>query len=470
MKGNRTIPGSVLVVDDDESIREGCAGILAEAGYRVDKAVDVKEGLAYIAESSYDVILLDLRLPDIGGVEALSRIRAEDGDAVIVIITGFPTIASVVETIKKGAFDYIPKPFAPEQLLFHVERALRKRLEEDRADGLRRRLMWKEQRISIIARSKAMKKVMRLAEKVAASESTVLITGESGTGKEVMARHIHALSSRKGSEFVAVDCSALVEGLIESELFGHVKGAFTGAWKTARGSLELADGGTFFFDEVSNLSMSVQSKVLRTIQEKEVRRIGDPRPISVDVRILAATNRDLGGEVEGGRFREDLYYRLNVFPLRMPPLRERTDDILPLANEFLGQLAARKRKDLTGFSDEAARFLRFYDWPGNVRELRNTVERAVLVEEGEKITLSSMLIEPSVRTPAKQPGGGVGVAGKDRRTDKPAEEPVALKDVEARHIRRILERTAWNKGKAARLLGIDKKTLASKIKRYGLEK
>lgn len=459
MKNDRAYCSRILVIDDDKSIREGCSRILAGAGYQVDAAMDAKGGIGYVDKNSYDVILLDLRMPDMGGIEAISKIREKDSEAVIVIITGFPTIASAVEAVKEGAFDYISKPFTPEQLLFHVERAVEKRLEDARADNLRRRLRWKEEEIRIVAGSRAMKEVLKLVEKVAPSDSTVLITGESGTGKEVIARHIHRLSARNESEFVAVDCSALVESLIESELFGHVKGAFTGAWRSARGSLELADGGTFFFDEVSNLSLSVQAKILRTIQEREVRRIGDPRPISVDVRILAATNRDLKKEVEKEVFRKDLYYRLNVFPIQMPLLRERREDILPLATEFLEIFCARKRQNISGFTGKVRGFMLSYGWPGNVRELRNLVERAVSVEEGREVSLSSMLIEPDAVP-------GDRDAGQEAEADK---EPMTLKEAEALHVQQILRETGWNKGRAARLLGIDKKTLNSKIKRYKLE-
>jgi transcriptional regulator with GAF, ATPase, and Fis domain len=329
-------------------------------------------------------------------------------------------------------------------------------------ESLKRSLRRREDEVRIVAESGAMKKIMELAGKVAAGESTILITGESGTGKEVIARHIHRLSPRDSSEFVAVDCSALVEGLIESELFGHVRGAFTGAWRSSRGSLELADGGTLFFDEVSNLSLPVQSKILRTIQEREIRRIGDPRPISVDLRIIAATNRDLREAVEAGVFREDLFYRLNVFPITMPPLRERSEDILPLAGEFLRIFTRRKRKEIEGFDEGSRKFLLSYGWPGNVRELQNVIDRAVTVEEGGRITLGAMLIEP-----LSWPKKGAASSG------EPAGEgfdSTLLRDAEARHIGKVLEAAAWNKGKAARLLGIDKKTLVSKIKRYNLQK
>jgi two-component system response regulator HydG len=454
--------GRILIIDDDPSIREGCRKVLSTEGYLVDVSETAGRGIDRAAGGSYDVILLDLRLPDMLGIDAIPRIKEKDSDPVIVMITGYPTVATAVDAAKRGVYDYIPKPFTPDQLLFHVERAVGKRLEDARSEELRRRLELREKEVRIVDRSRAMKKVLELVEKVAPSDSTVMITGESGTGKEVVARHIHAMSTRKNSEFVAVDCSALVEGLIESELFGHVKGAFTGAFRSRRGSMELASGGTFFFDEISNLSLSVQAKILRTIQEREIRRVGDTRPITVNVRILAATNLDLGNEVRSGRFREDLFYRLNVFPIRMPPLRERREDIRPLADEFLGLFARRKRKPITGFSVEAEDFLMTYGWPGNVRELRNMVERAVILEEGEAVTLPSMLVghgEGSRAEEANRGGEEEGAAGGS----------VLLRDVEARHILRVLESTGWNKRKTARLLGIDKKTLVSKIRRYKIE-
>jgi two-component system response regulator HydG len=454
-------PGRILVIDDDASIQEGCRNVLSAEGYQVDVSETAGRGIDRVAGGSYDVILLDLRLPDMLGTEAIPRIREKDSDPVIVMITGFPTVTTAVEATGKGVYDYIPKPFTPDQLLFHVERAVRKRLADAKAEELRRRLELREEEIRIVAQSQAMKKVLKLVEKVAPSDSTVMITGESGTGKEVVARHIHAMSTRKDSEFVAVDCSALVESLIESELFGHVKGAFTGAFRSRRGSMELASGGTFFFDEISNLSLSVQAKILRTIQEREIRRVGDTRPITVNVRILAATNLDLGKEVKNGRFREDLFYRLNVFPITVPPLRERREDIQPLADEFLGIFARRKRKAIAGFGREARDFLKTYRWPGNVRELKNMVERAVILEEGEAVTLPSMLVGhgEGASEEAHHAGEGEGAAAESMR----------LRDVEARHIRRVLESTGWNKRKAARLLGIDKKTLVSKIRRYKLE-
>ena len=455
----------VLVVDDDESVREGCRGILSAEGYQVRTAENVPSVLQDDARGSFDVILLDLWLPGIGGIEAIAALREKEPDAVITVITGFPTISTAVEAMKEGAFDYIPKPFTPDQLLFHVERAAKKRAEDAQVETMRRSLRWKEEDIDIIARSEAMKRALGLVEKAAPTDCTVLLSGESGTGKEVMARHIHKLSARSGRELVAVDCSALVENLIEAELFGHVKGAFTGAWRTTRGLLELADRGTFFFDEVSSLGLSVQSKLLRTLQEREVRRIGDTRPIPVDVRIIAATNRNLREGVSGGTFREDLFFRLNVFPVLLPPLRERKEDVLEIATRFLDVFSKKEGKRIAGFRGDAVDFILGYPWPGNVRELRHAVERAVIIEEGPEIRVESMLVEPAPCRPAP------GVSPSQGKGGAPAEEgdSLLLAEAEARHIRRVLDAAGGNKAKTARLLGIDKKTLNAKIRRYGIK-
>jgi two-component system response regulator HydG len=436
-----------LVIDDDKTIRDACFQILSRLGYEVDLAVDGRRGLSLMEKGSYDLVLLDLVMPDLNGVEVLKRLKALDQAVQVVIISGHGTIASAVETIKLGAFDFLPKPFTPDDLRQVVKRALEKQLESGPA------LLSKPQSdgLQIVFASQAMARVLEMVQRVAGSDSTVLITGESGTGKGLIAQKIHTLSLRQAQPFVTVDCGTLVETLFESELFGHVKGSFTGANANKIGKFELAQGGTLFFDEISNISLEVQAKLLRAVQERKISQVGSHRVISVDVRIIAATNRDLSQAIRSGSFREDLFYRLNVVSIHLPPLRQRKKDIEPLISHFLEKYNRRLKKAVQGFTPEALELMLAYDWPGNVRELENTVERLIVFSVGPYLELSDLAFSGVEFSP---PSGG---------------EAISLKDMERDHILRILQQCEGRRTDAARLLGIDRKTLREKLKRYQIE-
>ncbi|MDZ7337110.1 MAG: sigma-54 dependent transcriptional regulator [candidate division KSB1 bacterium] len=451
---DRGVDVYILVADDDASIREGCARVLRDDGYHVQTAVDGLQALHMLAEREFDIVLLDLKMPGADGLQVLRHIKQQHPGTEVVMITGYATVETAVEAMRLGAYDYIPKPFPPNDVRQVVSKVLQKR--ELLAGGPEQE--WKielDGRTDIIVGdSPRMREVFRLVKKVAPTDATVLIYGESGTGKELIARAIHYNSLRRDKPFLTVDCGSLVETLFESELFGHVKGAFTGAIATKHGSFELANGGTFLFDEIGNISLNMQAKILRAIQEREIRRVGGTTTIKVDVRIIAATNRDLRRCVQEGTFREDLYYRLSVIPIYLPSLRERKEDIPLLARHFLQKYNQRRKRSVAGISPEAMQLLCNYRWPGNVRELENVIERAVIVEESDQITPDSL---PShLRAEEKAP--------------LPASQEIrTLEQMEKEHIARVLVATAGNRSRAAQLLGIDRKTLYEKIKRYQIE-
>ncbi|MEJ5330407.1 MAG: sigma-54 dependent transcriptional regulator [Desulfobaccales bacterium] len=444
-------PAQILVVDDDKAMREACCQILARQGFQVEAAADARQGLALLEDRSFDVILLDLVMPDVDGLEALKRIKALDSTCEVIIISGYGTIPSAVEAIKTGAFHFLSKPFAPDDLRHLVARALEKRRLNLENLALRQELKSHEDRGEIIYQSPAMARVMEMVARVAATDSTVLLTGESGTGKGLVAHQIHQLSRRARRPFITVDCGTLVETLFESELFGHVKGAFTGADANKIGKFELAQHGTLFFDEISNISLEVQAKLLRAVEERKVCKVGSHRVITVDVRIIAATNKDLTQAIQEGTFRGDLFYRLNVVNLHLPPLRERKEDIPLLARHFLTKYTQRLRKPIRGISPEVLEILVQHDWPGNVRELENTIERLVVLSTGPELELTDLSFAGFFQVPTP---------------DRPL---LALRDLEREHIRRILQRFPHNKSEVARVLGIDRKTLREKLRRYNLE-
>lgn len=445
---------NILVIDDEATMRDSCRQALSRDGNRVEAAEDGLKGLAMLAKESFDLIILDLKMPGLSGMDVLKKIKDSNPEAMVIVITGYATVESAVEAMKRGAYDFIPKPFTPDSLRVIVKRALDKR-----ALALENVLLRGELKASlgsdvIVGRSKAMKAVEKLVHKVGPTDTTVLITGESGTGKELIARAIHRYSSRTDKSFVAVDCGSLVENLFESELFGHVKGSFTGATATKYGRFELANGGTLFFDEIGNVSTNIQTKLLRVLQEREVTKVGSSQIVKVDVRIIAATNRDLQETVKAGTFREDLFYRLSVVPITLPPLRERRDDIPLLANHFLSKYNKKRGKNIKAISDRAMKALVEYDWPGNVRELENAIERAVVLTEDDMIKPSDLLYYGlTVQTPSKSDAG----------------QAQRLIDVEKEHIARMLKMFNGHKGKAAESLGIDRKTLREKLKRYAIE-
>ena len=340
----KSLTPKILVVDDEESMREGCVQVLAEEGYKALAAETGEHGLKMAREESFDLVILDLRMPGLCGLEVLKKLRDDDPDIIVIVITGYVTIDSAVEAMKQGAYDFLPKPFSPEVLVEIVKRGWEKRRLVLENVCLHRELNGRIGQDTIIGQSVAMRKVAELVNKVASTDSTVLISGETGTGKELVANATHRASDRRNKPFVVVDCGALVETLFESELFGHVKGAFTGAIETKHGKFELANGGTIFLDEIANVGSSIQAKLLRVIQEREVVKVGSSQRVEVDVRIIAATNKDRTQEVRGGRFREDLFYRLSVVPIHLPPLRERAGDIPILAGYFLKQFSEKKRR------------------------------------------------------------------------------------------------------------------------------
>ncbi|MCE5250124.1 sigma-54 dependent transcriptional regulator [bacterium] len=443
---------NILIIDDDESIRIGCLQTLTEEGYRVQAVDNGYKGLELTRKESFDVILLDLKMPGISGIDVLKKLREDDPNSIVIMITGYAKIDSAVQTIKLGAYDYLPKPFTAENLISAVKKAVsyRQQILEEACMLLSK--AEESTSDSIIGRSNEIKKVVMLINKVASTDSTVLVTGETGVGKELVARTIHRLSKRREKPFVVVDCGVLVESLFESELFGHTRGSFTGATETTQGKFELANGGTIFLDEIANISINMQSRLLRVIQEQEISKIGSMEKLKVDVRIISATNKNLQNAIRNGTFREDLFYRFNVFPIHVPPLRQRRDDILPLAHYFLKGFNTRKKKAVTKFSGDAMQFFENYDWPGNVRELKNAVECAMVNCEGNMIGLNDL----SFNDEAIRQHTGIREDG-------------SLAELEKNEITKTLRQFDGHKSKAADYLGINRKTLREKIRKYGLD-
>ncbi|MDD2902552.1 MAG: sigma-54 dependent transcriptional regulator [Syntrophales bacterium] len=441
----------ILVVDDEATIRTGITQALGKQKMAVHAAADGREALEVLAWQPAGIILLDIKLPDMDGVELLKTIRREYPDTEVIMITGYPTIQGAVECIKHGAMDYLVKPFRLDELEVLVEKARglleQKHAPPSLAENRDRGLDF------IVGRSPAMQKVFAKIRRAAPSDSTVLLTGESGTGKELAARAIHNLSPRRDKEFVPVDCSALVETLLESELFGHVKGSFTGAHQTKHGLFELANQGTFFFDEITNLSLNIQAKLLRVIQEREFMKVGSQKRIKLDIRIIASSNRSLEEAIKAGAFREDLFYRLSVIPIHLPPLREREGDIPLLAEHFLQKYRQRGNREITGISSQAMKMLYAYSWPGNVRELEHTIERIVILEDGEIIQPEHL---PSF------------ISQRQSEFQVFSDGEYSLEEVERRYIQMILRRTKGRRQEAARILGINRKTLSNKIEKYKL--
>ncbi|RLB17105.1 MAG: sigma-54-dependent Fis family transcriptional regulator [Deltaproteobacteria bacterium] len=443
----------VLVVDDEPVVRHGIQRALENRHITAKLASHGQEALDLLDHHSFDLVLLDIRLPDMDGVSVLQQIRLRAPETAVIMITGYPTIDSAVHCIKLGALDYLVKPFRLDDLDAALKKSLSHHhsptrptvsalgLEIDSKDNL------------IIGQSKPMKLIFEKILKVATTGSTVMITGESGTGKELVARAIHANSDRKDNEFVAVDCSSLVENLLESELFGHVKGSFTGAVQTKHGFFELANHGTFFFDEIANLSLNIQAKLLRVVQEREFMKVGDQRKITLDIRIISASNKNLEESVRKGEFREDLYYRLSVVPIHLPPLRKRRDDIPLLAHHFLEKFSDKLKKPIPNISREAMDILKEYAWPGNVRELEHTIERVLILEETDLIRPRDL---PSF------------ITQRQGEFQMFSEELFSLEELEKKYIHFVLRRTKGKKTRAADILGINRKTLGLKIKKYGL--
>jgi two-component system response regulator FlrC len=442
----------ILLADDEEGIREFVSERLSGDGHEIVQAKDGEEAARLLDERQFDLVITDLRMPKRDGLELLRKVRIEQPEVQVIMLTAYGTVPNAVDAMKSGAFEYVQKPLAdPDEISILAERALEHRRLVDAQVRAERTVPSTD--VKITHGDPAMVQVVKAIERVARTHATVLLLGESGTGKEVVARAIHDLSDRRDRPFMAVNCAALAETLLESELFGHEKGAFTGATERRRGRLELADGGTFFLDEVAELKPELQAKLLRVLQERKFERVGGTRTIDADVRWIAATNRDLRAMMGEGRFREDLYHRLAVFPIRLPPLRERPADILPIARTLLARIARDLGKKTMTLSPDAERKLLGFGWPGNVRELANALERAAIIADGPRVEAEHIWIE-----------GASGTGG-----DAASSEMKSLADLERDAIVRTLQAVGGNRRRAAEVLEIGERTLYDKLKRYGLE-
>jgi DNA-binding NtrC family response regulator len=443
----------ILVVDDEEIVRESLSGWLEKDGYSLESAPDGPSAVARLEADPWDILLCDLKMPGMDGIAVLAETRRLRPETAVVIMTAYATVDTAVAAIKNGAWDYLTKPFDPEELSLMITKIVREQTLR-RENRLLRKALRKEHSFrELVSKSPAMQAVFELARAAAKSASTVLILGESGTGKDLLARAVHAESPRSGEPFVAVSCAALTETLLESELFGYEKGAFTGAQARRQGKFEAAKGGTLFLDEIGDIGPKLQLDLLRVLEERKVVRVGGTEAVPIDVRIVAATNRQLRREVEEGRFRQDLYYRLAVVTINLPPLRERKEDLPLLVEELLGRLSVEMNKPADGVSSEAMARLMSHDWPGNVRELRNVLERGLVVASG----------------PLLQPGD-LELVGPARSLVDRAPEALSLEEVERRHIGDVLGLAGGNVTQAAKILEIDRATLYNKIRKYGLRK
>ncbi|MGQ9813376.1 MAG: sigma-54-dependent transcriptional regulator [Dissulfurimicrobium sp.] len=465
---------SILIIDDDIAIRDGCAQVLKRRGFEVSEAATGRDAATLLDQYEYDLILLDLKMPDINGLDLLRNIREKDQIVPVIIITAYGTIQNAVEAMRLGANDFLPKPFEPDELHITVQRNLKARQLAMENLFLKEELRRKDGDVRIIGKSKVMKTLFEQIVRVAPTDSTVIITGESGTGKGLIARRIHELSPRREYPFVSVDCSTLVPSLFESEMFGHVRGAFTGAEMNKIGKFEIANHGTLFLDEIANIGFDRQAKLLKAVEEKEISRVGSNRLTKVDVRIIAATNQDLKQAVQNGTFREDLYFRLNVVAIKAPPLRERKDDIPLLAEYFLEKFGEKHRRNGLFLTHEAIELLSRYQWPGNVRELENSIERLVIFANKNPIDIDDIkLIGLPFATDGHE---AISAARYSHKTGYAVDdglygtyELLPLDEIERRYVIKVLEEKKGNRTEAARILGIDRKTLRQKLKRWGME-
>jgi len=440
----------ILIVDDEYSARDSLTKWFQVDGFQVDSAKDAYEALEKLKSKSFDIVLLDIKMPGMDGLELQEHIRELDPNIVIIIITAFASVDTAIRAIKAGAYDYVTKPFDPDDLEHIIENAMSQRKLAQENIQLRAQIEELVNFGEIIGETPQMKRVLELVRTVAQTDSTVLIRGESGTGKELIARAVHFNSARRNGPLISVNCGAFSESLLESELFGYEKGAFTGATKQYHGKIEIAEGGTLFLDEIGDISPKTQLNLLRVLETKKLTRLGGEKEITVDFRLITATNRDLEEAIREGKFREDLYYRLNVFTIFLPPLRERAGDIPLLANHFLKKYAAAIHKNIESISPTAMDLLMNYPWPGNIRELENAIERAVVICQGNRIEREHLPLQQTAKT--------FGFSQQ------------ALEAVEKEHIQRILQRTGWNVTQAAKILKIDRVTLYNKIKRYGFKR
>ena len=446
----------ILVVDDEESMCDFLSIMLKKQGYQITTALSAKEGLKKLAKEAYEVVISDLKMKEMNGLELIDEINKKETVPTVIIMTAFATIESAIEALKKGAFDYIIKPFKVDEIKLAVARALEQRKIRTENVYLKKQLKKKEGFGEIIGKSEILMEVLSQVRKIADSDSTVLLTGESGTGKELVARAIHQQSYRSEKPFITVNCGALPEGLLESELFGHIKGSFTGAIKDKDGLFKVASEGVFFLDEVGEMSPRIQVKLLRVLQEKEIVPVGGTSPIKVDIRLIAATNADLENEVSMGRFHKDLFYRLNVIPINIPPLRERKEDIPLLIDYFLKRYGQEPDGQEKKISAEAKKILCNHNWPGNIRELENILERAVTLQDDNTIVEKDL--------PEKIIKGQGRVLAKTKELENPT-----LETIEKAYIFWILRESGWQKQRAAEILGIDPSTLYRKIEKYELK-
>ena len=438
---------SILIVDDEESVRDSLYNWFIEDGYRVECAENAKKALSILESDSFDIILADIKMPGMDGLEMLRRIKLLKADSIVIVMTAFATVDTAVQALKDGAFDYVTKPFDPDDLSHLIRNASKQISLTEENENLKKKVVSLENVEDLIGNSEAMKKVLKEIESVAQSNSSVVITGESGTGKELVARAIHSNSPRKFFPLVSVHCGALTESLLESELFGHEKGAFTGAMYNRKGRFEMADNGTIFLDEIATISTKMQIDLLRVLETKSFVRVGGNKEISSDFRVICATNRDLKSMVEKGTFREDLYYRLNVVNIYVPPLRERIEDIPLLVDYFIKKYCTSMNRPPVTIDPAALKRLEEFNFPGNVRELENMIERAIVVGNGKKISLKDLPLEKTVISNSIE----------------------SLDDLEKTHILQILNKYNWNISRAAKALKVDRVTLYNKISKYGLK-
>lgn len=438
---------SILIVDDEESVRDSLYNWFIDDGYLVDCAENAKQALSILESKNFDIILADIKMPGMDGMEMHRRIRSLNRDSIVIIMTAFASVATAVQALKDGAYDYITKPFDPDDLSHLIRNATSQISLKVENEALRNKVVTLENVEDLIGNSKAMIKVLKEVEKVAQSNSSVIITGESGTGKELIAKAIHSNSTRKYFPLVSVHCGALTESLLESELFGHEKGAFTGAMFNRKGRFEMADGGTIFLDEIATISAKMQIELLRVLESKTFVRVGGNKEITSDFRVICATNKNLKKMVEDGTFREDLYYRLNVVNITIPPLRERTDDIPILVNYFINKYCTSMSRDIITIDTAALKRLEEYDFQGNVRELENMIERAIVIGNDKEIRLKDLPIEKDIISNSIE----------------------SLVELEKQHILQILKKYGWNISRSAKALKVDRVTLYNKIKKYGLE-
>lgn len=450
----------VLIVDDEESLRRILKKELTRKGFYVEVAQDGDDGLQFLRNDTFDVVLLDIVMPGMDGIEFMKELKTDPLAPAVVVLTGKATVESAVLAMKSGAFDYITKPYKLDELDVLIKKASEYRSLRIKSEILEQELVKKEVP-ELVFKSEQMRRIFELVKKIAPTDSPVLIQGESGTGKEVIAKTIWFHSMRKNQPFFALNCATFSENLIESELFGHEKGAFTGAYQTKLGIVEVANRGTLFLDEIAEMPIALQARLLRFLDSGEFRRIGGTKNLKSDVRIIAATNRDINELVKKGEFRQDLFYRLNVINISIPPLRERKEDILILAEYFLKRFSIRLSKSITSISPDGREALLNYNWPGNVRELRNVIERAIILSEGQEITRDVLSI-PNYYRPFQ-----TSFSNKEDTEEKVSEDVYSLDEMERFHILKVLQEAKGNRSVASKLLGIDRKTLYLKLKKYG---